>query len=139
MSKGGQQTQENRLPEALERASAQNLALANEVGRIGFVPYQGPTVAGLSDSQMASLGNTNAAAGAFGLAQAAPPVAPTAAMPGGMGAGYSPFAAYQQAINAIPAGQRGAIESYMINPQTGGLPSRPLPRVNISSRSRGKK
>jgi hypothetical protein len=139
MSKGGQQTTENRLPEALERASAENLALANEVGRIGFVPYQGPTVAGLSDSQMASLGNTNAAASAFGLAQAAPPVAPTAQIPGGMGAGYSPFDLYMQAIQAIPAGQRGAIESFMINPQTGGLPSRPLPQVNISSRSRGKK
>lgn len=139
MSKGGQQTQENRLPESIERASAENLALANEIGRIGFVPYQGPTVAGLSDSQMASLANTNAAASAFGLAQAAPPVAPTAMMPGGMGAGYSPFAAYQQAINAIPAGQRGAIESYIIDPRAGGLPNRPLPEVTISPRDRGKK
>lgn len=138
-SKGGTQTTEVRLPEAIERASAENLALANEVGRIGYVPYQGPTVAGLSSGQQASMANTNAAANAFGLAQQAPPVAPTEMMPGGMGAGYSPFAAYMQAIQSVPQGQRGAIEGYTIDPQSGGLPSRPLPEVKISPRSRGKK
>jgi len=137
--KGGTQTQEVRLPEAIERASAENLALANEIGRIGFVPYQGPTVAGLSSPQQAAMANTNAAANAFGLAQAAPPISPIEQMPGGMGAGYSPFEAYMQAVMAVPQGQRGAIESYMAHPQTGGLPSRPLPAVTVSPRSRGKK
>jgi hypothetical protein len=137
--KGGTQTTEVRLPEAIERASAENLALANEIGRIGFVPYQGPTVAGLSSPQQASMANTNAAANAFGLAQAAPPISPIEQMPGGMGAGYSPFEAYMQAVMAVPQGQRGAIESYMAQQQTGGLPSRPVPEVNISPRSRGKK
>lgn len=139
MAKGGTMTTEQRLPEAMERASAENLALANEIGRIGYVPYQGPTIAGLSDQQMASMANTNAAAQAFGLAQGAMPAAPTAMAPGGMGAGYSAFPLYQQAMQAVPSGQRGAIESYMIDPNTGGLPQRPLPEVTISPRSRGKK
>jgi hypothetical protein len=139
MSKGGVQTQQNRLPEALERASAENLALANEVGRIGYVPYQGPVVAGLSDQQMAAMANTNAAAQALGLAQGVIPQAPAGTMPGGMGGGYSAFPLYEQAVAAAPAGQRGAIESFMIDPQTGALPTRPLPSVNISRRSRGKK
>lgn len=212
MSRGGSSTQEVRLPEAIERASGENLALADEIGRIGFIPYQGPTVAGLSDMQQASMANTNAAAQAFGLASAPPPmsyqqqtaqqpqtqqpqqpppgpagsqeatqpmpadnpalsfltgqggkggvggpgeaapqpqqggassqpidVPPIQALPGGMGYGYSPYALYQQSMQAIPAGQRGAIESYMINPQTGGLPSRPLPDVKVHPRSRGKK
>lgn len=139
MSKGGSQTQQVRLPEAIERASAENLALANEVGTIGYSPYQGPTVAGLSSGQMAARANTNAAADAFGLAQAESPVAPNAPMPGGMGGGYSPFEAYLQAINALPAGQRGAIESFVINPDKGGLPSRAAPNVKIHSRSPGKK
>jgi hypothetical protein len=139
MAKGGTTTQEVRLPEAVERASAENLALANEIGRIGFVPYQGPVVAGLSEQQLASMGGTNAAASAFGLPTTAPPQAPTSQIPGGMGAGYSAFPLYQQATASIPAGQRGAIESFLIDPQTGGLPSRPLPEVQISPRSRGKK
>ena len=137
--KGGTTTTETRLPEAIERASAENLAMANEIGRIGYVPYQGPTVAGLSSGQQAAMANTNAAANAFGLAQQAPPVAPTEMMPGGMGAGYSPFDAYMQSIQAVPQGQRGAIDSYMIDPQSGGLPNRPLPDVTIAPRSRGKK
>jgi hypothetical protein len=139
MAKGGTTTVEQRLPEAMERASAENLAMANEVGRIGYVPYQGPVVAGLSDQQLAAFSNTNAAAQAFGLSQGAAPAAPTAPMPGGMGAGYSAFPMYQQAIAAMPAGQRGAIESFMIDPTRGGLPSRPLPEVNIEPRARGKK
>lgn len=159
MSKGGTTTQEVRLPEAIERASGENLALANEIGRIGYVPYQGPTVAGMSDMQQASLANTNAAADAFGLASAPPPMSyqpqtqavengqeqgsgtppPIQALPGGMGYGYSPYALYDQSRQAIPAGQRGAIEGYMIDPETGGLPSRPLPDVTVHPRSRGKK
>jgi hypothetical protein len=206
--KGGTQTTEVRLPKAIERASAENLALADEIGRIGFVPYQGPTVAGLSSGQQAAMANTNAGAGAFGLAQAnipAPPVStaqmqqpvqptpsplpaqqpassggdkgaalanrndltpttrailgskggstpapsgpvephqltpPTQQLTGEMGAGYSPYGMFTQGVNAIAPGQLGAIQGYMINPQTGGLPSRPTPRVRISSRSRGKK
>jgi hypothetical protein len=136
MSKGGVQTSQTRIPEALERASAENLAMANEIGRIGFVPYQGPTVAGLSDQQMAAMANTNAAAGAFGLAQGAAPMSPQG---GAMGSGYSAMPLYEQALAAMAPGQRGAIESMMINPQTGEVPTRPLPQVTISPRSRGKK
>jgi hypothetical protein len=150
MSKGGEQRQESqseqrhvatastRLPESLERASAQDLALANEIGRIGYVPYMGPTVAAMSPSQLAAISNTNAAAGAFGLAQSPTPQMPQAAgkggVAGGMGAGFSPFDLYMQAIQALPPGQRGAIESYLINPQTGALPTRSDPQVNTRAR-----
>jgi hypothetical protein len=137
MSKGGQQTQDQTseqrmvqqstrtLPRALTDMSNQNLALADQAGRIGFVPYMGPTVAGLSEPQQASMANTNAAASAFGLAQA--PAPPTPQMPGGkggtgMGAGFSPAELYMQAILAMPPGQRAAIEAMMMNPQTGAAP-----------------
>jgi hypothetical protein len=136
MAKGGVQTSETRIPEALERASAENLAMANEIGRIGYSPYQGPVVAGLSDQQMAALANTNAAASAFGLARGA---APTSPQGGAMGSGYSAMPLYEQALAGLSPAQRGAIESMMINPQTGAVPERPLPEVNISPRSRGKK
>lgn len=166
-SKGGTTTQEIRLPEAIERASAENLAMADEVGRIGYVPYQGPTVAGMSDTQQASLANTNAAAQAFGMASAPPPMSyqpqgqtadgsqpqaantdqtarsgvapPIQAIPGGIGYGYSPYALYEQARQAVPAHQRGAIESFTINSSGSGLPSRPVPEVTVHSRDRGKK
>jgi len=56
-----------------------------------------------------------------------------------MGSGYSAMPLYEQALAAMAPGQRGAIESMMINPQTGEVPTRPLPQVTISPRSRGKK
>lgn len=154
MSKGGEQKQEStsetktqgvtsaRLPAVLEQTAAQDIALANEIGRIGYVPYQGPTVAGLSGPQQAAMANTNAAASAFGLAQA--PVAPQPQYMGGeqgagMTGGYSPYDLYMQALMAMPAGQRGAIESYLIDPNTGALPTRGMGEPPITPRSPGQK
>lgn len=65
-------TTQVKLPQFLERAAEENIALADQVGRVGFMPNLGPTVAGFSPGQTASMANTNQAAQAFGLQQAGP-------------------------------------------------------------------
>ena len=142
--KGGTKTTQVQIPAGLERAAYQNLGLADAVGQLGYVPYTGPVVAGLSDQQRAAMANTNAAASAFGLA-----AAPTGASnPGGpisandpASQGYSAYPLYQQAINNIPQGQLNHLAQFCVDPVTGAAPTfaNPGDNVPLSRASRGGK
>jgi hypothetical protein len=118
--KGDSSTQTVKLPPEIEALATRNLQGAEKAGQIGYVPYQGPTMAALNPAAIANMRNNQQMAGAFGLQTADP----TAALPqaqtyaGGM-QGYSPFDLYTQALSKIAPGQAAAIKSFSINPQTG--------------------
>lgn len=130
--KGGKQTQEIKLPPHLEKASIENLQLANMVGSIGAVAPQGPQIAGLSPQQKAAIGNTNSAASAFGLQTSADPSTYLMGDAYNGGAAYGVNSLYEQALASMPDAQRKAIQAFVMDPNTGaaptGLPNVPMPR-----------
>ncbi len=145
--KGGSTETVTKLPEFIEKAAKENLAIADEVAAIGFNPYLGPTVAGFSPQQMNAFQNTNQAAGAFGMnnvaldpnmsnaqiGQALTGMAPPQQSVGGI-SGYSGVPMYQAALEQMPPAQRAMIESFFINPQTGAAPINPaVPRPQFGT------
>ena len=124
--KGGKQTstQTVKIPAWLENAAKQNMARADEIAKIGYVPYYGPDVAAFSPMQQAAFQNTGDAAAAFGMAA---PADPMAGMPapqtfaGGV-QGYSSQPMFQQSVDALAAqrpGQYAKISGMFVDPVTG--------------------
>lgn len=113
MSLGGKTTQTQSIDPDLKAASLANLQMAQKVGQLGFVPYQGATVAGLQPAQIAAMQNTNTGLGAFGLGGSPIPAA----------GDLSPYAIYQQQLAQMAPGQRAFIDSMFINPLTGAAPA----------------
>jgi hypothetical protein len=109
--KGGTQTTKIELPEVLDRAARENLELANQVGRLGYTPYMGPTVAGLSPAQRATMANTNQAAQAFGMAQAGNPDSYMIGEAFNDGAAYGAAPIYRAGVGALTPEQHRAILS----------------------------
>ena len=67
MGKGGSSTNVE-IPDYIENAARNNLARADFVSKLGFVPQSfGPTVAAFTPMEMSAFGNTAQAADAFGL------------------------------------------------------------------------
>ena len=148
--KGGETTSTVKLPKAIERASKDNLNIANEVGALGMSPYRLNTVAGLSPQQLAAMQGVDEQASAFGMPSALgqqggagmdkdamytaltgmPP--PTTDAAGNLG--YSGIPAMEAAIAATPDAQRAAIESFVMNPYTGEAPTNlsvPAPKTSF--------
>jgi hypothetical protein len=136
--KGGSQSQtsEVRMPKEIEAAAKDNLKIADEVAKIGYVPYSGPTVAAFTPNQMAAMQNTQGAASAFNMGGAGAQAKKSGVDPftgmamdptltGGV-LGYSPKGIYDAAKGQIPEAQRKMIDSFFINPQTGAAPTNPL-------------
>lgn len=128
--KGGRSSTSVEIPAWLESAARQNIARADQIAQIGYVPYYGPDVAAMTPMQMAAGGNINAAAGAFGLGA---PTSMTAGMPmaqdyGGMAA-YSSAPLYEQSLAELQArrpGQFAALQAPFIDPVTGAPPAAPF-------------
>lgn len=76
--KGGEQTTTVDVPQWMEDAARQNIAMGQRVAGIGYMPYYGPDVAAFSPMQTAAMQNTANLASAFGM-QA--PTDVTAGMP----------------------------------------------------------
>jgi len=130
--KGGSTTSSVEIPEYIEEAARRNLAKAEDISQIGYVPYYGPDVAAFTPFQEAGFQQTADVASAFGVG---PQMSQTDIM-GGMPAateftggvrGYSSAPLYQQAVDKLAA-QRPAqaqfIESFFIDPVTGQVGSR---------------
>ena len=113
MSLGGQNTTTQSIDPALKEAAMANLASAQRVGQLGFVPYTEATVAGMQPGQISAMQSTNLGAEAFGLPQTAIPT----------GGDLSPYQIYQTALSNMAPGQRAFIESMFINPMTGAAPT----------------
>ena len=122
---GGSQTQKTEIPQWLEDASRENIAMGNQVAGIGYVPHFGPDVAAFTPMQQASFQNTGQAANAFGMAGGGltgMEGMPQAQQFAGGVSGYSSAPMFQETMAALEAnnpGQFAAIQNMFINPQTG--------------------
>ena len=122
---GGSQTNKTEIPQWLEDASRENIAMGNQVAGLGYVPYFGPDVAAFTPMQQASFQNTGQAANAFGMAgggMTGMEGMPQAQQFAGGVSGYSSAPMFQETMAALEAnnpGQFAAIQNMFINPQTG--------------------
>ncbi|MGY8894921.1 MAG: hypothetical protein ACKVJD_12290, partial [Burkholderiales bacterium] len=66
--KGGSNTSAQSIPDWVQGPAQDNLAKAKLAGEIGFMPYYGPEVAGLSPMQQQGMQRTQDALSAYGLA-----------------------------------------------------------------------
>lgn len=115
--KGGRQTTEVVIPEYLEGPIKENIARAQEISNIGFVPYYGPDVAALTPMQNASMGNTNMAAQSMGLLGGMGGMPPAQDFGGVQG--YSSAPMFNQSLAMLEAqrpGQFGAIQNQFLDP-----------------------
>jgi hypothetical protein len=124
--KGGSQTTEVTIPAWLEDAAKRNIAKAEGISQLDFIPYMGADVAGFSPMQLAAMQGTGSAASAFGLGGGDP----LAGIPqpqqfaGGI-QGYSSYPLYSQALSNLQAaapGQYAARQAPFINSVTGAAP-----------------
>mgnify|MGYP007117445674 FL=1 len=116
-SKGGstkQSTQQN-IAQYLESAARDNLNQAKIAGQIGYVPYYGPEVAGLSPQQTQSMQNTFNAQQAFGMAPQGAQFSTGLPEPqqfaGGV-SGYSSGGLFDQALEELKARQPDIAAQY---------------------------
>ena len=131
---GFTQTTQTALPRVLDQAARENLAMADDVGRLGFMPNLGPTVAGFSPGQRAAMYNTNQAAQAFGMQQAGDVDDYMMGESFNDGAAYGGAPVYEQMLAGLTPEQRASIMSF-ISSDVGGTHTRPTAR----SRSGGSK
>lgn len=130
--KGGVQTSEVKLPKNVEKFAEANMDFAKAASEIGYVPYQGNTVAALTPAQKSAMDMTSGALGAFNMgdggsaasrAQGLDPytgMAMDPTMTGGV-LGYSPMGIYEDAKSRVAPAQRRAIDSLFIDPQGGRI------------------
>lgn len=133
--KGGSQTSEVKIPKWLESEARQNIDIARDIAKIGFVPDYGPAVAAFTPMQEASFANTGAAANAFGLESGGSGMPEAQTFAGGV-RGYSSAPLFEENLAALEQnrpGQFNAINSMFIDPFTGG----PAQYANFSGQPGG--
>ncbi len=126
--KGGSTSSTVEIPQYIEDAAKRNLARADTISQIGYVPYYGADVAAFTPMQEAAFQNTAGTAGAFGLAGGGMSQQDiTGGMPapttyaGGV-RGYSSAPMYEQAMDELATrrpGQKNLIDSLFIDPYSG--------------------
>jgi hypothetical protein len=126
--KGGSTSSTVEIPQYIEDAAKRNLARADTISQIGYVPYYGPDVAAFTPMQEAAFQNTAGTAGAFGLAGGGMSQQDiTGGMPapttyaGGV-RGYSSAPMYEQAMDELATrrpGQKNLIDSLFIDSYSG--------------------
>ena len=116
-SKGGSNTtvQKQELPKWLDQAAQDNLAQAKIAGQIGYMPYYGPEIAGLSPQQTQSMQNTFNAQQAFGMVPQGAEFStglPEAQQFAGGVSGYSSGGLFDQALAELRARQPDIAAQY---------------------------
>ena len=126
--KGGSTSSTVEIPQYIEDAAKRNLARADTISQIGYVPYYGADVAAFAPMQEAAFQNTAGTAGAFGLAgggmsqqdiMGGMPAPTTYA--GGV-RGYSSAPMFEQSMAELATrrpGQKALIDSLFIDPYSG--------------------
>ena len=112
--KGGGQSTKTEIPVWAEEATKRNLARAEDVQRIGYMPYYGPDVAAFNPTQQLAMQNNMDAAAAFGLAspgQNAMAGMPSATNYNGI-QGYSSGRLYEQAVAEFERNKPGYAREY---------------------------
>jgi len=125
--KGGSTSSSITIPDYIEEAARRNLAKAEDISRIGYVPYYGPDVAAFTPMQESAFQQTSDVASAFGVG----PQMSRQDIMGGMAApteyaggvrGYSSAPMYEQAVSELAArrpAQAEYLQSFFIDPMTG--------------------
>ena len=125
--KGGSTSSSITIPDYIEEAARRNLAKAEDISRIGYVPYYGPDVAAFTPMQESAFQQTADVASAFGVG----PQMSRQDIMGGMAApteyaggvrGYSAAPMYEQAVSELAArrpAQAEYLQSFFIDPLTG--------------------
>lgn len=124
----GRTVSETTIPQYIEDAARRNLARADELAMIGYVPYFGPEVAAFSPMEEAAFQGTNMAASAFGMPTGAVSMPTPETYAGGV-RGYSSAPMYEAARAQLAArfpGQYAALTAPFINPVTGERPAFPF-------------
>lgn len=130
--KGGSQTTEVKIPQWLESAAKQNIARADEIATLGYVPRYGPEVAAFTPMQEAAFANTGQAALSFGLpggGMTGMEGMPAASEFDGGVRGYSSAPLYGQILSElqrIAPGQYDFIRGMFIDPISGAAPRAPF-------------
>lgn len=142
---GGRQTSKEQIPQWVTDQAQANIAQAQQVGQLGYVPYYGPEVAAMTPMQLAAGQGISSAAGAFGLPGGG--MSPTQGMPqpqtfaGGV-QGYSSGNVFEQALRNLQQNRPGQYQAMMdmfINPQTGQMPKpKPKPKDKPKAKSEPK-
>jgi hypothetical protein len=112
--KGGGQSTKTEIPVWAQDATKRNLARAEDVQRIGYMPYYGPDVAAFNPTQQLAMQNNMDAAAAFGLAspgQNAMAGMPRATDYNGI-QGYSSGGLYEQAVAEFERNKPGYAREY---------------------------
>jgi len=126
--KGGSTSSTVEIPQYIEDAAKRNLARADTISQIGYVPYYGADVAAFTPMQEAAFRNTAGTAGAFGLAggdmsqQDITGGMPAPTTYAGGVRGYSSVPMYEQAMDELATrrpGQKSLIDSLFIDPYSG--------------------
>jgi len=129
--KGGSTSSSVQIPQWAEDAARANLARADQLAQIGFVPETAalPTIAAFSPAQEAAFQGTNLMASAFGMPVAAGTGMPAPTEYAGGIRGYSAAPLYEAAIADLAAsrpGQYAALQAPFIDPFTGAAPGAPF-------------
>jgi hypothetical protein len=130
MGKGGSNTTEVKVPKYVEDAAKANLAKADLLAQIGYVPEYGPSLAAFSPMQEDAFRNINSAASAFGLSGGGTGLEgiPEATTYAGGVRGYSSAPLFEESMAQLEAqrpGQYAAINAPFIDPVTGASPGYP--------------
>jgi len=112
--KSGSESTETSLPEWLRGPAERNLGRAEDVQRLGYMPYRGPEVAAFTPNQLAAMQNNNDAARAFGFAApgGAAEGMPTPELYAGGIRAYDSNALYDQALLDTQAYQPETFDQY---------------------------
>ena len=139
--KGGSTSSTVEIPQYIEDAARRNLARADTISKIGYVPYYGPDVAAFTPMQEAAFQTTADVASAFGTPGGSMSQSDiTGGMPapttyaGGV-RGYSSAPMYEQAMDELATrrpGQRALIDSLFIDPYSGVAGSNVGPLVDYT-------
>jgi len=113
--KGGSETTKTEIPAWIRDPAIRNLARAEAVQRIPYMPYYGPDVAAFTPTQNAAFDQNIGAAEAFGLL-APDTLTATSGMPTPTDfdgfTGYSSQPMYESALAELKAKQPGAVAQY---------------------------
>jgi hypothetical protein len=120
-SKGDKQESSISLPPEIEALAKRNLTAAEKAGKIGYTPYQGPTVAALNPMQIDSMQQNANAMKAYGMGGADVAASiPKAKTYADGTQGYDPMALYLQALGKIDPEQMAQIQSFTSGGGSGG-------------------
>ena len=99
---GSRSTQETKIPAYLEEAGKKAIERAQQIQDLGYVPYMGPEIAEISETERALNRNVGAMASAFGLEGPAPLTMGDAEVTSAGGvSGYSSYPAYMSALQRL--------------------------------------